>query len=275
MHPHLRGPVEFHIGALFARQLASRNLHEVTVLDFMDGAGVRFCSDDSRAWARALPADKDVRKCQQAFVHTMWGGRAQPVWDGYTRSYQLVQQCCPYMLQKSRMCRGNEAIAGLGAACDQWHALSADHGTTLKMHALSFLGTLASPNRGTWDTDNVQKLRNIGFYQQVACACGLTRTHSEQYHKDRRQQLQLQQLPRFLPRLYPDGQRDGLIDQGHEFVAYLAGTHPNFSAQEVKWCMRAEKYMRDLHESLQRLLERARTRCACRFGPRSCCASKQ
>ena len=49
-------------------------------------------------------------------------------------------------------------------------------------------------NRGTWDTDNVQKLRNIGFYQQVACACGLTRTHSEQYHKDRRQQLQLQQL---------------------------------------------------------------------------------
>ena len=252
-----RSRAEF--GALFARQLASRNLHEVTVLDFMDGAGVRFCSDDSRAWARALPADKDVRKCQQAFVHTMWGGRAQPVWDGYTRSYQLVQQCCPYMLQKSRMCRGNEAIAGLGAACDQWHALSADHGTTLKMHALSFLGTLASPNRGTWDTDNVQKLRNIGFYQQVACACGLTRTHSEQYHKDRRQQLQLQQLPRFLPRLYPDGQRDGLIDQGHEFVTYLAGTHPNFSAQEVKWCMRAEKYMRDLHESLQRLLERART----------------
>ena len=100
MHPHLRGPVELHIGALFARQLASRNLHEVTVLDFMDGAGVRFCSDDSRAWARALPADKDARKCQQAFVHTMWGGRAQPVWDGYTRSYQLVQQCCPYMLRR-------------------------------------------------------------------------------------------------------------------------------------------------------------------------------
>ena len=159
------------------------------MLDFMDGAGVRFCSDDSRAWACALPA-----------------GAAAPSPCG-TGTRAATSWCSSVMLQKSRMCCGNEAIAGLGAACDQWHALSADHGTTLKMHGLSFLGTLASPNRGTWDTDNVQKLRNIGFYQQVACACGLTRTHSEQYHKDRRQQLQLQQLPRFLPRLYPDGQR--------------------------------------------------------------------
>ena len=118
------------------------------------------------------PADKDARKCLQAFVHRLWGGRAQPVWDGYTRSYQLVQQCCPCMLQKSRMCRSNEAIAGLGAACAQWHALSADHGTALKTHAFSFLGTLASPGRGTWDTESVHKLRNIGFYQQVTYRLG-------------------------------------------------------------------------------------------------------
>ena len=93
LHPHLRGPMEFHISVLLARRLTQQDLDRVKALDFLEGAGVRFLPGPG-GWVRALPRNKDA--------HTAWGERTQPAWDECTQCFQLVRYACPFALHKAR-----------------------------------------------------------------------------------------------------------------------------------------------------------------------------
>ena len=222
LHPHLRGPMEFHIGVLLAKHFARNDLHEVGLAAFLHGCGINFAGNpaSSNPWVRPQPEDPNIakkkpRSDQVVHLHAAWGERVSPMFQAFTQTFRLVHYVCPFMLLKKRHCSGSLQLAGTGTVCDCWHAFSQDHGNALKFHALDYVGLLDNA-KGTWSRfdgtpADESRLSATGFYHEVRRSCDLTRLHSEQFHSDPRQHLQ---LLRFMPRLYPDGQAAALQASG-------------------------------------------------------------
>ena len=135
-----------------------------------------------------------------------------------------------------------------------WHPFEKKWGQALKAHAQYYLSITWNAARGTWNTDNLTKLHNVGFGREVAALCGFCSTQAGFYHGDPRQNLQLQGLPRFSPLLLTDAEK-GLMEPSAR-CGFAGCTESRFSKKDHDEVLSTEgricQFHRDLCETLGR-----------------------
>ncbi len=106
----------------------------------------------------------------------------------------------------------------------------------------------ANESRGTWSTGDLRKLETPGWGREVAAKCGFSDVTGGAYHSDSRQTLQLNGLPRLMPRLLSDAERENMREDS---LCGFAGCADNlFSVEEHDAVLTAESAVKQFHRDI-------------------------
>ena len=255
-HPHLRAHVEFHAGLLLGKEFSRRSTGSMPLATFLASLGINFAPtshEPKKFWGSSKSANADHASTYNLFIHTSWGERVSPCMCTEDGGVYLLHSVCPFMDIKSKPCSQHLAVAGMGTLCNQYHPLEKKYGQALKAHAQTFLGLSHNQERGTWNAD-IKFLNRPGFGRLKAEACGFVFLGFESYHHDPRQKLQLFGLPRFVPKLLVEQEREQVDPT--ELCTYMACQEYLWKKSEWEKCNACDNAVRQAHIDFAKLVEK-------------------
>ena len=249
LHPHLRAQFEFHCGRLLDLVYYRREQDTCSLANFLQAVGIKFAGVEGYApslWSPLAQTQQDHSSAWNIYMSTSWGERVSPaVWEGVA---YCIHSVCPFAYYKKHPCLGNQKALGLGTVCHQWHPFEKKWGQALKAQAQAFLEVSANESRGSWSSGDPSKLENPGYGRQVAGKCGFSEVAGGAYHSDSRQTLQLNGLPRFMPRLMFEDQRK--IMREDSLCGFAACSEQLFSAEDLNAVLTAESAVKQFHRDI-------------------------